>query len=61
MESISRYHISVREDGFWNVIDRDTGGPAEIEMDGFCALLYKLTEKDAEAWSMWLNEIAAIF
>lgn len=56
MESLSKYHISVRDDGRWNVINRDTGGPAEVEIDGMFRLLFGLPKEEAEAWSKLLNE-----
>lgn len=55
MDSLSRYHLSVREDGLWNVIDSLTGGPAEVEFGGNYVLLFKLTKEMAEAWSERLN------
>ncbi|MEP9398120.1 hypothetical protein [Mesorhizobium sp. KR2-14] len=56
MDSISRYHISVSEDGLWNVIDTSSGGPAEVDLKGFIVLLYRLPEWEAKALSSWLNE-----
>lgn len=55
MDSISKYHLSVREDGLWNVIDKATGGPAELEVDGACVLLFRLSKGEAEEWSKLLN------
>lgn len=55
MDSISRFHISVREDGLWNVIDSRTGGPAMLEQDGMLVLLYGMSKEDAKAMSLWLN------
>lgn len=56
MESLSKYHMSVRDDGRWNVINRETGGPAEVEIDGAFRLLFGLPKEEAEAWSKLLNE-----
>ncbi|PSJ56616.1 hypothetical protein [Pseudaminobacter soli (ex Li et al. 2025)] len=55
MDSISRYHITVTEDGLWNVLDSSTGGPVELNLDGNFVLLYRLPEGDAKALSKWLN------
>jgi thiamine biosynthesis lipoprotein ApbE len=55
MDSICRYHVSVTEDGYWNVIDSKTGGPAELEVKGVVVLLYRMPEADAKALSKWLN------
>jgi hypothetical protein len=55
MDSISRYHLSVREDGLWNVIDSATGGPAEVYAGGRFMLLFGLPEEDAQALSLLLN------
>lgn len=61
MDSISRYHISVTEDGRWNVIDTATGGPAEINFNGHSVLLYRLAEDEAKALSEWLNQKTGYF
>lgn len=61
MDSISKYHLSVREDGLWNVIDKATGGPAELEIDGVYRLLFRLTKEEAEEWSKRLNENPGMF
>lgn len=61
MDSISRYHISVREDGLWNVIDTKSGGPVELEVQGMFWLLYGLPKEAAEEWSKRLNEYAGMF
>ena len=56
MDSISRYHISVREDGFWNVIDAKSGEPAELVIEGvFHGILFRLPKDEAEGWSSLLN------
>lgn len=60
MDSISRYHLSVREDGLWNVIDSKTGGPAELEIDGVVRLLFRLPKEEAEEWSSLLNGRAGL-
>lgn len=56
MDSISPYHLSVTEDGLWNVIDASTGGPAEVRWQGKCYLLYKLPEAEARQWSELLTK-----
>jgi hypothetical protein len=61
MESISRYHLSKHEDGFWNVIERTSGGPVEVEIDGHWVLLHRLHKEVAEEWSERLNERSKVF
>ena len=61
MDSISRYHLSKHEDGFWNVIERTSGGPVEVEIDGHWVLLYRLPKEVAEEWSERLNQRSRVF
>lgn len=58
MDSIAPYHLSRHEDGTWHVIDAETGGPAEIDLNGEYFLLWKMPRKEAEEWSRLLNEKA---
>jgi hypothetical protein len=53
--------LSKHEDGFWNVIERTSGGPVEVEIDGHWVLLYRLPKEVAEEWSERLNERSRVF
>lgn len=55
MDSISRYYLSVLEEGLWNVMDAETGGLARVELYDQSLLLYRLSREDAESWSRTLN------
>jgi len=59
MESLSQYHLAQHEDGTWHVIDADTGGPAEIGVNGQSYLLWNLPRQEVEAWSPALNGFQA--
>lgn len=61
MDSITPFYLGRHEDGSWHVIKRDTGGPAEVQVDGIYRLLYRLPKADAEEWSKRLNEEAGMF
>ena len=61
MDSLTRYHLSPHEEGTWNVIDATTGGPAEVLVEGYCSLLYRLPRETAEGWSLSLNREAGMF
>lgn len=56
MNRPTKYRLSVRKDGLWNVLDRDTGGPAEVESGGRWFILFGLPKADAEVWSRRLNK-----
>ena len=55
MDSISKYHVSVREDGLWSVIDTSTGEPAELKVAELRKVLHGLPKEVAEEWSRVLN------
>lgn len=56
MERTAKFRLSVRKDGLWNVLDSDTGVPAEVQSGGRWFILFGLPKSDAEAWSKRLNE-----
>ena len=60
MDSISRYHLSLREDGEWNVIDSKTGRPAELRVNDDWFILYGLPKEVAELWPKRLNKRQAL-
>lgn len=56
METEMRYKLVSNDDGSWRVVDTETDGPAELEMNGGMRL-EELPYDEALAWWRLLNRI----